>query len=57
MTIGAASCARFDDARWECVDIRAVGAFPRPLRLDLCKAEPPLKDMVLVTTRGCSCSQ
>ncbi len=37
-----------DDVRWECVDIRAVGAFPRPVTLDDCKADPRLADMVLV---------
>ncbi|MXU64812.1 EVE domain-containing protein [Oceanomicrobium pacificus] len=37
-----------DDARWECVDIRAVGSFPTPVTLDDCKAEPRLSDMVLV---------
>jgi predicted RNA-binding protein with PUA-like domain len=37
-----------DDPRWECVDIRAVAPFPRPVTLDACKGEPRLKDMVLV---------
>ena len=37
-----------DDPRWECVDIRAVEPLPRPVTLDMCKAEPPLADMVLV---------
>jgi len=37
-----------EDARWECVDIRAVAAFPRPVTLEACKAEPRLADMVLV---------
>ena len=37
-----------DDARWECVDIKAVGAFPRPVTLAECKEEPRLKDMILV---------
>src|SRR6056297_2982332 len=37
-----------DDARWECVDIRAVGPMPTPVTLDDCKAAPELSDMVLV---------
>ena len=37
-----------DDPRWECVDIRAVRDMPNPVTLDDCKAEPGLKDMVLV---------
>lgn len=37
-----------DDARWECVDIRAVRAVPHPPTLDDIKANPKLKDMVLV---------
>lgn len=37
-----------DDPRWECVDIKAVKPLPRPVSLDDCKAEPRLKDMVLV---------
>lgn len=37
-----------DDARWECVDIRAIGPFPTPVTLQMCKEEPRLKDMVLV---------
>jgi predicted RNA-binding protein with PUA-like domain len=36
------------DPRWECVDVRAVAPLPRPVTLDACKAEPRLKDMVLV---------
>lgn len=38
-----------DDARWECVDIKAVMDMPRPVTLDEIKEEPKLKDMVLVT--------
>ncbi|MBC7157372.1 MAG: EVE domain-containing protein [Rhodobacteraceae bacterium] len=38
-----------DDPRWECVDIRAVRALPRPVTLEACKAEPRLAGMVLVT--------
>ncbi len=37
-----------DDPRWECVDIRAVADMPRPVTLDMCKADPRLSDMVLV---------
>jgi len=37
-----------DDARWECVDLRAVMDMPKPVSLDAVKAEPRLKDMVLV---------
>ncbi|MEM9230704.1 MAG: EVE domain-containing protein [Pseudomonadota bacterium] len=37
-----------DDARWECVDIRAVGSMPTPVTLKMCKEEPALADMVLV---------
>jgi predicted RNA-binding protein with PUA-like domain len=37
-----------DDPRWECVNLRAVRPFVRPVTLDECKAEPRLADMVLV---------
>ncbi|MEM8752842.1 MAG: EVE domain-containing protein [Pseudomonadota bacterium] len=37
-----------DDPRWECVDIKAIGPFPTPVTLQMCKDEPRLKDMVLV---------
>jgi predicted RNA-binding protein with PUA-like domain len=37
-----------DDARWECVDVKAVKPVPRPVTLEMCKADPRLKDMVLV---------
>lgn len=37
-----------DDPRWECVDIRAVKAMPKPVTLAMCKADERLKDMVLV---------
>lgn len=37
-----------DDPRWECVDIRAVKPLKTPVTLDQAKAEPRLKDMVLV---------
>jgi predicted RNA-binding protein with PUA-like domain len=37
-----------DDARWDCVDIKAVRALPRPVTLAMCKEDPRLADMVLV---------
>ncbi|TYB77770.1 EVE domain-containing protein [Maritimibacter fusiformis] len=37
-----------DDPRWECVDVKAVRTIANPVTLDMCKAEPRLKDMVLV---------
>ncbi|MEJ6404316.1 EVE domain-containing protein [Yoonia sp. 2307UL14-13] len=37
-----------DDERWECVDIRAVRPFAKPVTMKDIKAEPRLKDMVLV---------
>lgn len=37
-----------DDARWECVDIKAIRPFNRPVSLERIKADPRLKDMVLV---------
>ena len=37
-----------DDPRWDCVDIRAVRPFARPVTLEMCKVEPGLENMVLV---------
>ena len=37
-----------DDPRWECVDIRAFKDMPKPVSLEEIKANPKLKDMVLV---------
>jgi len=37
-----------DDPRWECVDIRAVQDIPQPVSLEEIKANPKLRDMVLV---------
>ena len=37
-----------DDPRWECVTLRALRPFVRPVTLEDCKAEPRLADMVLV---------
>ncbi|RJL13952.1 EVE domain-containing protein [Paracoccus siganidrum] len=36
------------DPKWECVDVKALEPLPRPVSLDQAKAEPRLKDMVLV---------
>jgi predicted RNA-binding protein with PUA-like domain len=37
-----------DDDRWDCVDIKAVRPFVKPVTLDQIKADPRLADMVLV---------
>ncbi|MDR5652476.1 EVE domain-containing protein [Ruixingdingia sedimenti] len=37
-----------EDARWECVDIRAVKPLKTPVTLEMCKTDPRLADMVLV---------
>lgn len=37
-----------DDPKWECVDLKAVARVRRPLTLDEAKAEPRLREMVLV---------
>lgn len=37
-----------DDPRWDCVDVKAVRRFKRPVTLEQIKAEPRLVDMVLV---------
>ena len=37
-----------DDARWECVDIKAVAPFPTPVTLKSCKDDPRLSEMALV---------
>jgi predicted RNA-binding protein with PUA-like domain len=44
----AADSTSPDDPRWDCVGIRAVRPFLRPVTLDACKAEPGLAGMVLV---------
>ncbi len=36
------------DADWECVDLKAVADVPKPVTLAEIKAEPKLKEMVLV---------
>lgn len=38
-----------DDPRWDCVDIKAVKAVPRPVTLEQAKADPRLAQMALVT--------
>lgn len=40
--------SKADDPKWECVDIKAIAPVNRPVTLDDAKAEPRLKDMVLV---------
>lgn len=37
-----------DDPRWDCVDIKAVRPFVRPVTLAMCKEDPRLAAMVLV---------
>lgn len=37
-----------DDPRWDCVTIRAVSAFSRPVSLDECKVTGGLEQMVLI---------
>jgi len=37
-----------DDHRWECVDIKAVAPFAKPVTLQECKDDPRLENMVLV---------
>ncbi|WP_170600754.1 EVE domain-containing protein [Ruegeria arenilitoris] len=37
-----------DDDRWDCVHIKAVRPFAKPVTLDQIKADPRLADMVLV---------
>jgi predicted RNA-binding protein with PUA-like domain len=39
-----------DDARWDCVDIKAVRPVARPVTLAMCKAEPRLAEMALIRT-------
>ena len=39
-----------DDPRWDCVDVRAVQPFARPVTLEQVKAEPRLAEMALVKT-------
>ena len=37
-----------EDDRWDCVDVKAVAPFPRPVTLAEIKAEPKLADLALV---------
>ncbi len=37
-----------DDARWECVDVKAVTSLPKPVSLETIKTTEALGDMVLV---------
>lgn len=37
-----------EDDRWDCVDVRAVAALPKPVTLDACKTVPELADMALL---------
>jgi predicted RNA-binding protein with PUA-like domain len=37
-----------DDARWECVDIKAIEPFKTHVTLEMIKADPRLPDMILV---------
>ena len=37
-----------DDARWDCVDVRAVRPFARPVTLAEIKSEPALSEMALL---------
>ena len=39
-----------DDPRWDCVHVRAVRPFLRPVTLDTCKQHPGLAKMALVTS-------
>lgn len=39
-----------DNPTWECVDVRTVGALPRPVKLADVKANPKLDKMSLVTS-------
>ncbi len=40
--------AETKDPAWECVDLKAVADVPKPVTLAAVKAEPKLKEMVLV---------
>lgn len=40
--------SKTDDPRWECVDIKAVRPFVKPVTLDQIKNESRLEDMILV---------
>ncbi|SOH93099.1 Predicted RNA-binding protein, contains PUA-like domain [Monaibacterium marinum] len=40
--------SKANDPRWECVDIKAIGPFPKPVTLQDCKDDPRLSAMILV---------
>lgn len=40
--------SKAEDARWECVDIKAIAPFPKPVTLQNCKDDPRLSAMILV---------
>ena len=40
--------AKDETGKWECVDVAAVTPVPKPVGLDVIKANPKLADMVLV---------
>lgn len=40
--------SKTDDARWECVDIKAIKPLGAPVTLDTIKGHPALADMILV---------
>ena len=40
--------AKDDTGKWECVDVAAVAAVPKPVTLDAVKVNPKLANMVLV---------
>jgi predicted RNA-binding protein with PUA-like domain len=37
-----------DDPRWDCVDMRALQAMPKPVTLEMCKHHQDLTKMVLI---------
>ena len=37
-----------DDERWDCVDVKAVRPFKKPVSLEMIKQQPALADMILV---------
>jgi len=37
-----------DDPRWECVDVKALHPFARPVTLEMCKTDPRLSAMALL---------
>lgn len=48
VTATAHQDSKTEDARWECVDIKAVRPFERPVTLDQIKSDERLSDMILV---------